>query len=85
MDERDRRWRDRDWRRSEDEGRRFSGGEGRSFEGDDDRVFGERETGASYGGRDSRIRSGGSFSGGEGYREGYGRGEHHGRDWQGRR
>jgi osmotically-inducible protein OsmY len=67
MEERDRRWRDRDWRRSEDIGRgdqrRFEGGEDRSWGGpaeDDrgpygrgggrDRVFGERESGMSYGG-----------------------------------
>ncbi|HSV03129.1 MAG TPA: BON domain-containing protein [Phenylobacterium sp.] len=41
MDERDRRWRDRDWRRSEDYGRgederRFQGGEDRSFGASDD-------------------------------------------------
>jgi osmotically-inducible protein OsmY len=69
MDERDRRRRDR---RSEgfggDQGR-FEGGEERSFiESDDDaygarrsgpdrdRVFGERETGMSYGGEDHRAR-----------------------------
>lgn len=82
MDDRDRRMRDRDWRRSEDMNRggssRFSGSEDRSFDdgsqgygqgsgssygsrwgqgGERDRVFGERETGASYGGQD--MRSGG--------------------------
>ena len=71
MDERERRWRERDWRRSEDTGRgdtrRFEGGEERSWGGsaddergvrpsgpDRDRVFGERETGMSYGGEDAR-------------------------------
>jgi osmotically-inducible protein OsmY len=82
MDERDRRYRDRDWRRSEDADRRYSGGEGRSF-GDDhpeDRVFGQRESGTSYDGRSDRMRpgggaygAGGSYGSGEGYRGSYGR------------
>jgi len=85
MDERDRRYRDRDWRRSEDESRRFSGGEGRSF--GDDEVFGERENGASYRGRDFQTRpSGGAYGGGEGYRQDYGRerfaGGGQSRNWQ---
>ena len=86
MDERDRRQREQDWRRSEDFGgdqRRFEGGEERSFDESGegarrsgpnrDRVFGERETGMSYGGEDSRVRSGGgaygavgSYGGGRG-------------------
>jgi osmotically-inducible protein OsmY len=95
MDERDRRYRDRDWRRSEDADRRFSGGETRSF--GDDEVFGERENGMSYRGRDFRTRpgggaygAGGSYGSGEGYRGSYGReryagdGVDHGRDWQGK-
>lgn len=90
MDERDRRWRDRDWRRSEDMDRgdrpRFEGGEDRSWGGaadDDDgpygarwsgsnrdRVFGERESGMTYGGEESRAGGGygreNRFGGGRG-------------------
>ena len=80
MEERDRRRRDRDWRRSDDIGRgdqrRFEGGEDRSWGGpaEDDRgpygerarVFGERESGASYGGEYGR---GGGYRGGHFGRE----------------
>ncbi|MDE2486546.1 MAG: BON domain-containing protein [Alphaproteobacteria bacterium] len=97
MDERDRRWRERDWRRSEDADRRFSGGEGRSFRDDDyearlsgsdrDRVFGERESGVSYGGRGMRpgggaYGAGGRYGSGEGYRENYGRGGEREAGWR---
>ena len=117
MDERDRRWRDRDWRRSEDidreggyagEGYYPRGGEARSFGGEEqdygarrsgegrDRVFGERETGASYGGPrpgGGGYGAGGSYGAGESYGQGAGggpdrgfRGERHshGSDWQDR-
>lgn len=86
MDERDRRWRDRDWRQSEDNGRgreQQRGREDRSFgSGNDefgarrsgqdrDRVFGEQESGYSY----SRPSPGGG-----GYGAGsYGGGESYGR------
>lgn len=86
MDERDRNWRDRDWRRSEDVNRdtgRNAAGENRSFDdgsrgyesqGQRDRVFGERESGISYGGRNAprpgagAYGGGGSYGSGEGYR-----------------
>lgn len=79
------------------------GREERSFGGDDqetgarrsgpqrDRVFGERETGASYGGvrpGGGDYGAGGSYGTGEGYRGGYperAAGDHaHGGDWQDR-
>lgn len=100
MEERDRRWRERDARRSEDvdrpggyagEGYYPRGGEQRSFGGEEqefgaqrsgpdrDRVFGEYDTGASYGrGPSNRGAGGGRF---------FGQGEErhaHGRDWQDR-
>src|SRR5690349_13507008 len=94
MEERDRRWRERDWRRSEDIGRgdqrRFEGGEDRSWGGsaeddrgpyggprsggqDRDRVFGERESGMSYGGRDSGRGAQDYGRGGQDYGRGGGR------------
>jgi osmotically-inducible protein OsmY len=111
MDDRDRRMRERDWRRSEDMNRgndRFSGSEGRSFDdgsqgyegqgssGGRDRVFGERESGMSYGGRNAptpgggAYGAGGAYGSGEGYRSEYGGssnrtgGSGGGRDWQDR-
>src|SRR6185369_8180720 len=58
MDERERQWRSRDGRRTDDrEGQGFGGREGRSFDRefearrsgpDRDRVFGEEDTGAGY-------------------------------------
>ena len=93
MDERDRERRQRDWHRSEDYGRderdrRYAGEEDRSWSGSDrDRVFGERETGMSYGGedydagdyeRERRGQGGGRTSAYRGEGERYGRGRYAG-------
>jgi osmotically-inducible protein OsmY len=90
MDDRDRGMRERDWRRSERYGRSGGRGEGRSWADDDDsgaygpvggdRVFGERESGANYGG--PRY---GRFEGGYGGRVYGGRGrDAEAAAWQGR-
>jgi len=87
MDERDRRWRDRDWRGSDNADRRYSRGESRSFHSDADdeyaarrsgpqrdQVFGERETGMGYGGDPTRFArpGGGGYGAGGSYGSGEG-------------
>jgi len=92
MEERDRRWRERERPRSDDyepgEMRRFEGGEARSWRGpgDDDRgPYGwsdrERMGGTGYEGRN--MRRGWSYRPGQGYRSRSGRPEWQDRDYQG--
>jgi len=65
MDERDRRWRERDPRRSDDERR----GDQRRFEGGEDRSWGgpSEDDRSAYGGRGGRERETGMGYAGEGY------------------